>query len=673
MSSAPRRGAFLWPAALLFLFNAALVGPLFVTERASDKGSIEGAFIGLARFFSHHPNPFGWHPYWYGGAPAQYTYTPGLHYINALAMRLLGGLKPGQVYHAVTAVFYCLGAVTMAYMVYFFTRERWWALGAGMLYSLWSPAQWLIREVRVASVGFEAPWRLQVLVRWGEGPHIASLALLPLAVCALWKAANQKRGFSQTFLAAVLLAAVVLINWIGAFALGAVFVCLMLTLWSRRAALRALAAAGLAYLLAVFWISPSFIRTIAFNAQTVGGHYEYHLDMVWLLGGAAAGLVFLRLAFRAFPPQPYLGFLVLNTFFFGYLTLSSFWFHRYMIPQPERYVPEFELFLILLWCEIFRLGLRQSAGRRRQVVGLAMVALAVLAVGQSRRYLRRSHRMLRPARAEEWVEYKIASWLNDHVSRNDRVFILGSEGMSLNGWFDVAQAKGWFDPGVRHAVVLEFTYQISSSMNAPRGREGAIAVELLKSLGARYVVVKTPNSSLAYHDFVQPDKFEGLLPAVYRPTPEEAIYEVPGVLLAHLVRQEELPARTPVNGLDIGPLARYVAALDDPSRPLLETKWLTPNQLEVQGPFPEGMVASLQVSHADGWQAIQGQARIPIERDHLGFMVLHPHPEQNGRLLLRYSGEPEQRFCGWISLLTLVASVAAVVLEKLWGAEERKL
>ena len=663
MTSHARQREFLWLAGALFLFNVVLVAPLFVTERTAFQGSIEGAFIGLARFFSEHPNPFGWYPFWYGGTPVQFTYTPGLHYLNGLVLRLLPLLEPGQAYHAVGAAMFSLGSVTAAYLVYFFTRQRWWAFGAGLLYSLWSPAIWLIGDISRDSVGFEAPWRLQVLVKYGEGPHTASLMLIPLAICALWKTVHERR-FPPLFTAALLLAAIVLINWVGAFALGAVFFCFLLTVaWQnpgfglRPAVWRALLAGVLAYLLAAFWITPAFIRTVAFNAQTVSGHYEYQWGMLVLLAGALIGLVGIRWVFRAFPEQRYLCLLALISFFFGYLTLNSHWFRWYMIPQPHRYVPEFELFLILMVCEIFRLALGRLTGRRRRVAIVAMAVLAVGAVVQARNYLPRSHRMLPAAPVTQWAEYKLARWLGAHVAPQDRIYIIGSEGISLNEWVDVAQVKGWFDPGVRDQLTLHISHQISSSDNAPEGRDGEIAVVLLKVIGARYVVVHGPQSKVAYHDFPRPLKFEGLLPAVHRVGSDAVIYEVPGVRLAHLVRPDELATKTPVNGLDIKPLARYVAAVGDPARPVLVTRWITPNRLEIQGEFSPGYLVSLRVSHAEGWRAYQGSTRIPAERDRLGFLVLRPQPDPEGRLRLEYVGELEQRICGWISFVTLGVGV----------------
>ncbi len=635
------------PAAVLFLLNAALVAPLFVTERTRFQASIEGAFIGLARFLSRHPDPLGWYPYWYCGTPVQFTYTPGLHYLNALVMRLLPDLSAGQVYHAVAAVLYALGASAVAVMVYGFTRARWWALGAGLLWTLWSPAQWLISDVGRESLSMAAPWRLQALVKWGEGPHTGSLLLLPLVVVALWKASRERR-FVWVLAAAALMAGVVLVSWVGAFALGVVALCFLLT--PGWFSVHALKAGALAWLLAAFWITPGFVRAVAFNAQTVSGHYEYRPGMLGLLAGALAGLAAIRWLLRRAPP--YLTFLALSSFFFGYLTLAAYWFSLYMIPQPHRYVPEFELFLMLLVCEALRL-----IPRRRLALSLALV-LAVATLVQARRYLVGSHRMLEPARVAEWPEYRLARWLGANVAEGARVYIIGSEGMSLNQWVDVGQAKGWFDPGVREQKLLDLTSQISSSQNTPPGRDGAIAIDLLKTLGTRYVVVHLPGGRLAYQDFPRPGKFEGLLPAVYRLDSDAVVYEVPGARTAHLVNPEELPWKPPDTALDFDPLRGFLAAAADPTRPEVDTRWLSPNDLEVRGEFPPGRLLSLRVSHAEGWRAWQGAVRIPVERDHLGFLVVRPGPDPEGRVRLRYVGSLEQRVCAWISLVTLAASLA---------------
>src|SRR5215471_15651937 len=56
-------------AALLFALNAYITLPLFHTDYTRQMGSIEAAYIGLARYASQHWNDMGWFPLWYGGIP----------------------------------------------------------------------------------------------------------------------------------------------------------------------------------------------------------------------------------------------------------------------------------------------------------------------------------------------------------------------------------------------------------------------------------------------------------------------------------------------------------------------------------------------------------------------------------------------------------------------------
>src|ERR1035441_1976917 len=94
-------------AALLFLFNAYLTPLLFRTAYSVQMGSIEAAYVGLARYVSQHWNDMGWFPLWYGGIPYADSYPPLLHWVSGLAVTLTG-VSPGLAYHFVTAMIYCL-------------------------------------------------------------------------------------------------------------------------------------------------------------------------------------------------------------------------------------------------------------------------------------------------------------------------------------------------------------------------------------------------------------------------------------------------------------------------------------------------------------------------------------------------------------------------------------
>src|SRR5262249_7067002 len=135
----------------------------------------------------------------------------------------------------------------------------------GLAYTFYSPLYYLFSAIDHDRGTAYLPWRLQALVKYGEGPHNFGLTLIPLALIAVWRAAAGS-GFRNLFAAALLLAAVALSNWIAALALA--FCCLMFVTAmcaSWRQAIRIVAAAALAYGLAAFWLTPTFIRVTAQN------------------------------------------------------------------------------------------------------------------------------------------------------------------------------------------------------------------------------------------------------------------------------------------------------------------------------------------------------------------------------------------------------------------------
>jgi hypothetical protein len=67
----------------LFVLSVALNLPLFAPGEGPYRGSIEGGYAAMARFFSQHSNPWGWNPTQYCGLPSQFTYLPVLPYLAA--------------------------------------------------------------------------------------------------------------------------------------------------------------------------------------------------------------------------------------------------------------------------------------------------------------------------------------------------------------------------------------------------------------------------------------------------------------------------------------------------------------------------------------------------------------------------------------------------------------
>ena len=123
--------------------------------------------------------------------------------------------------------------------------------------------------------------RLHTLVVDGDGPHIASITLLLIAILAL-HLAIERGGAVRAWAAILAFAAVVLTNWLGTFALAIACFCYLLARSSSdRRHLRTLATTAgigiIAFCLIVPWIPPSTLGDIQRNAQFNIG--EYHMGV----------------------------------------------------------------------------------------------------------------------------------------------------------------------------------------------------------------------------------------------------------------------------------------------------------------------------------------------------------------------------------------------------------
>ena len=85
---------------------------------------------------------------------------------------------------------------------------------------------------------------------------------------------------------------------------------------------------------------------------------------------------------------------------------------------------------------------------------------------------------------------------------------------------------------------------------------------------AAEIALSGPRSTEIYHVTHHPDKFNGILTPLWHDG-DDAIHEVPGPQgsLAHWIQPGEVIPQMPVNGVEVAPLQKYVAALSDPQPP----------------------------------------------------------------------------------------------------------
>lgn len=648
-------------ALAIFLLNVLLNAPLFMAGELPFRESIEGGYVGMARFISQHPNPWGWNPFPYCGLPTQFMYVPGVPYVSALFIRLLPHASPDQVFRTVVSLMTCLGPVTLFCFALYFTKDRKWSFAMAIAYSLLSPSYTLFPAVEKDRGIAQLSWHMKVLAKYGEGPHNTGLTILPLALLALWRA-MKCRGYPLILAAAIPLALIPLTNWVAALGLAISSVLLLLAAWGEpeikleRALQRAMLAAGMAYLLACFWLTPSFIANIVSNWPVDSYGYQVHGQQALSLAGMIAGVVLIRLLFRFLRGSFYFCFVTLCAFAFGWIASIYYMFGTDTVPESHRYAIEFELFLALAFVEGCRLTLRSSNSTIRMCAMGTIGVMLLVGAPQVWAYVTQGWDAWAPSPPESTVEYQIAEWIAQHPPTG-RVLATGGLRYRLNSWFDIQQIGGGFETGLSNRVPIGLAYHIRVGGGPWHGHEDEETMLELKALGVEYVVIHGPKSREFYRDFQRPERIAGALPAVFH-IEDDTVYALPFQSLAHLMRPEELPDADVL--FHPQALVRYVAAMEDTSRPHLNAQWAGVDSLEVTGTVPPGQVVAVQVSNDDGWRATQDGRDLDIAEDRLGFMVLHPAAAAATHIELRYRGTIEQKGMGMVSLLAWVGAIAAL-------------
>ena len=640
----------------LFALNAYLCHELFTVEYTQHMGSIEGAYISISRYALDSPGGLSWFPLWYGGIPYENSYPPLLHLLVA-AFAWATGLSVALAYHAVTALMYCLGPVTLFWMSYRLSGARAASFAASLLYSLFSPSLILMPSVLEDLGTSLGPRRLQSLVYWGEGPHVMAMTLLPVAVVAL-AAALKKPSPIRVYGAAIALTSVVLTNWLGGLALASAVVAYVLSRYAGSLRMWATAAGigALSYALASPWIPPSTLLAIRRNAQEVVGKYPVAWSQIAYLLVALALLVLAGFLLKKATARPIVQF---STFFFLLMAsqaLSGEWLGIYIFPQPERYHLEMEMALCLAAAFACEKIVGSSRGLRLAVlaVGLGLVA------AQWHNYRNYSAKLIQSADIESTVEYQVAGWLHKNLS-GGRVFVPGSESFWLNAFADNPQLAGGFDQGISNPAIPMVTHGLLANEDA-----GELGTTWLQAYGVDAIAIGGTSSREFFKPYNDPEKFDGVLVELWR-RGDDVIYAVPrrSTSLAHVIEPGEWVATEPENALDIERVTQFVKALEDPELPTAEFSWKSPHEAEITAELRRHQFIAVQVSHHPGWRAwVNGEPR-RILRDGLGLMVIDARCEGACAARLFYDGGPEM----W---LAKAASLGSVLGGLLWLWLDRK-
>jgi hypothetical protein len=637
---------FCYDSLLLILVAAALVWPLFQTEYFDNWMSIDGAFIGDVRFLSEHlPSP-GWVPYVYCGNRFDYLYPPAMRYGSAFLVRY-AGFSPARAYHFYSALVYCLSVAGIYILVRVAGGARIWAVLAALGSLALSPSLLIFKPIRDDSA-LHMPQRLNVIVKWGEVPHMSALAILLFALAAAWLALPGRRPCLLAT-AALLNALCVSNNFYGATALAVFFPLMVWTLWLAYGGAgiwrRAAAIAVLSYALAAFWLTPSYLALTAANLKLVAAPGNTRSRVLALAAIVLFAAISFRLGHRK-PERAWPLFLGGALGLFGLSAVGAYYFNFHALGDPVRFVPEFDILLIIAALECLR---RKSPALRIPAIAL-IVALLLLALP----YLRKPWGVyVRDPNPGARIEYRLSEWLVRHLP-GARVYTASSLGFWQNVWHDVAQVGGISDQGMQNQTIALANWQIRQDDKAQRD------IYWLQSLGADAIVVHGKRSREIYHAIAAERKFHGLLEVLYDSGEDDIVYRVPRRFLglARVVERQRMEALPKIEWINENEsqLLAYAQALEQGPDSPASSEWMTPREMRIRARVREGESVAVQVTYDTAWHAYAGTRKLPVSKDVMGFMRIDPPPGEH-EISLRFETPLENRIGRVISLLALLVVV----------------
>jgi hypothetical protein len=652
-----RRAIFLLDFLLIFLFTVVLIKPLFKVKYLDRWDSIESTFIADGRFLKDHaPHP-QWLPLWYCGTRYDYIYPPALRYGTALLSRIY---IPVKAYHFYTALLYCLGTAGIYFLMRVVSHSRgvaWLTAGAT---ALGSPAFLLLRQMRLDSAHW-TPCRLWVLVRYGEGPHISSLSLLPFALAFTWLALERRR---PAFLAAagVFSALVALNNFYGATALAIFYPVVVWSQWvtrrDNRIWLWGAAVPALAYGLAAFWLTPSYLRITVLNLQYVSSKGNA-LSFVLL---ALAVIVFVGVSMRTASRRPERAHIVFVSgclLFMGLNVLGHFYFNFRIIGEPHRLVPELDLVLCIAGAELLRRlwNWRSKSVSHVRLARALAVVIVLCAASTARHYVRHAWELYPPeSDYRRRVEYRMSEWMASHLPQS-RTLVAGSVRFWWDTWHDLAQVGGGSEQGVLNSKLVPAQWEMLMGPNPE------MAVRWLTALGADAVIVSDKKSQEPYHDFAFPYKFVGVLPVLYDDHQGNVIYQVPRRYpsLARVVDRDRFQALPPLPQDNLELLRAYTAVIEEGPDSPTTTTWSGTDAMQVHARVAPGQSVLVQTTYDPAWHAYAKGKAMPVHKDRgADFTVIDAPPGDHD---IRFVFEmPLENRIGWVLTWLSLAAVATLAV-----------
>jgi len=246
------------------------------------------------------------------------------------------------------------------------------------------------------------------------------------------------------------------------------------------------------------------------------------------------------------------------------------------------------------------------------------------------------------------VPFREARWIETHLP-GQRVLIAG-EGQWLFNLFSAnPQLGAGHEPTAPNWIQRVAIYTIFTGQNAG-AQDAAISILWLQAFGCGAIAVPGRDSKDHYHPVANPDKFDGLLPLVWRES-GESIYQVPlqSASLAHVIPRSAIVTKQPLNGLDVAQIRTYVDALEPAN-----IEWQNPDHARITARMNPSEVLTIQITYDSGWEASIRDRKVETNADQLGFIELDPACAGDCQVDLEFTGGLERKVALIVSLLAVL-------------------
>ncbi len=561
---------------------------------------------------------FGNYPYWYLGVPTRFLSGP----VMPLILFIVHKLVPTVSLFSITIYFvllsFLVGAVGWGILVYKIKNLK--------IKVKNDKSKCKIISSLVAILLLILPWRYLSALALSEASIILAKNLLPLALLAFWNYLTDK-NVKTTIISLITISLLLLINSSILPILVVGISALVLAKAFNKGKVRKLEKylkpslliliAGL--LVPTFWYGPSYWYVILTN-PSIGGApgFKAILRVIDLLRYGAPLFLAVIAVYSSGKIKSRISVFTLTwTFTFLFLTIFRF------IGDPDfwqdwtAWLFELEIGVALVASQLI-VTLKRAKNSQFSILNfqlfdrrILLIAILILIPFLTTNYV---YGLLhKPKLISKTIPEGVRSLEKlAEVAGNKRVFLSGSTVFWANALYDLNQVRGGHDQVATHPFWDHAAFQLRE------GSSPELAGAWLKTLGVQYVLVHSPLSLEAYHDFKNVDKWKEVGEIVWEEQ-GDIVMKIPGASMAWIVDLKKLDqVRSPKNGVDLKSLKSYL----DAQKRKIKTIWLDSNKVLLEFGnlrMNEGVI--LAVSYDPRWKTDEN---ILLKKDPLGNVLLYP-------------------------------------------------